>query len=227
MHLTWFNFQSSKFYEKDRTQYYLTLMNMDQFSDSANQRQFYPWTQEFESKWNIGLMHPAQAAHQFANSVNDGNDIIYPNRLARNSRNDFRSSSDWDLRPRDLNEVISRTQPPLPSSRQLFPSSVYAKADASVAAAVAPFPSTSTSLPLPAASSQNRKSADSVAVQYNTRCEMSEAILMYFQDIQQDQDRPTRHSAKCSLCNHDEPRKYFVKGNNSNLKSHLRRVTDS
>lgn len=36
---------------------------------------------------------------------------------------------------------------------------------------------------------------------------------------------PTKMSAKCRLCDAEEPAKKFPRGNNSNLKSHLRKVS--
>lgn len=57
-----------------------------------------------------------------------------------------------------------------------------------------------------------------------TRCDLSESISSCFNDKIQDPLNPKRYSAKCILCDINEPRKFFWIGNNSNLKSHISRV---
>lgn len=64
------------------------------------------------------------------------------------------------------------------------------------------------------------------------KCELTAAILSQFEDYRKDPNYKTRYSAVCSLCNaksddddeHEVHRTHFLKGNNTNLKSHLKRV---
>lgn len=64
------------------------------------------------------------------------------------------------------------------------------------------------------------------------KCELTAAILSQFEDYRKDPNYKTRYSAVCSLCNaksddddeHEVVRTHFLKGNNTNLKSHLKRV---
>lgn len=57
-----------------------------------------------------------------------------------------------------------------------------------------------------------------------TRCDLSESISSCYNDKMPDPSNPKRYSAKCTLCDINEPRKFFWTGNNSNLKSHISRV---
>lgn len=58
-----------------------------------------------------------------------------------------------------------------------------------------------------------------------TKCELSNAIVESYSDFQKDPGFKNRFSAKCNFCNdEDDARKHFLKGNNTNLKSHLKRV---
>lgn len=58
------------------------------------------------------------------------------------------------------------------------------------------------------------------------KCELSNAIVESYSDFQKDPAFKNRYSAKCNFCNgEDDAQKYFLKGNNTNLKSHLKRVT--
>lgn len=59
----------------------------------------------------------------------------------------------------------------------------------------------------------------------NAKCDLSVYIAAKFTDIIQDKNHMNRFSAKCTICDDEEPRKHFVRGNNSNLKSHLQRVS--
>lgn len=65
-----------------------------------------------------------------------------------------------------------------------------------------------------------------VIVGLKAKCELTGAILEHFEDFRKDSKYENRYSAKCTLCGkQDDTRKYFQKGNNSNLKSHLQRVS--
>lgn len=73
----------------------------------------------------------------------------------------------------------------------------------------------------------------SASVQYvedkivlKTKNELSEAIFGLYEEFQQDRKCSNRFSAKCTICDEKEnTRISFVKGINSNLKSHLQRVS--
>lgn len=59
-----------------------------------------------------------------------------------------------------------------------------------------------------------------------TKNELSGAIFGLFEDFQQDEKCSNRFSAKCTICDRNEnTRISFLKGINSNLKSHLQRVS--
>lgn len=62
----------------------------------------------------------------------------------------------------------------------------------------------------------------------NPRCELSGAILKLYAGFRQDSNPKykNRYSAKCTLCeNDDDNRKNYLKGNITNLKLHLQRVS--
>lgn len=59
-----------------------------------------------------------------------------------------------------------------------------------------------------------------------TKNELSKAIFGLFEDFQQDQKFANRYTAQCTVCDEKEnARLSFYKGINSNLKSHLERVS--
>lgn len=86
----------------------------------------------------------------------------------------------------------------------------------STAAALQTNPSTEATT----STAQNKKKV----VKVRTRCDLSESISSCFNDKIPDPSNPKRYSAKCTLCDINEPRKFFWIGNNSNLKSHISRV---
>lgn len=60
----------------------------------------------------------------------------------------------------------------------------------------------------------------------NPRCELSGAILELFADYRRNSRFKARYSARCTLCqNDDDSRKNYLKGNITNLKLHLQRVS--
>lgn len=59
-----------------------------------------------------------------------------------------------------------------------------------------------------------------------TKNELSKAIYDLFEEYQQDKKHANKFSAKCTLCDEtDDARLSFTKGINSNLKTHLTRVS--
>lgn len=63
------------------------------------------------------------------------------------------------------------------------------------------------------------------SIELNIKCELSLRILNCFDNIIRDKLDLKRYSANCKICDEYEPRKFFRKGNYSNLKSHLKRVS--
>ena len=59
------------------------------------------------------------------------------------------------------------------------------------------------------------------------KCELTRAILDCFDDFRKDQKKVNGYSARCTICGDDESaeRRQYLKGNNTNLKSHLKRVS--
>lgn len=70
-------------------------------------------------------------------------------------------------------------------------------------------------------SSSSSKSESTVDSAIQTKSELSALIFKQFSDIKKDPKFESRYSAKC---NHCDQRKNFLKGINTNLKSHLERV---
>lgn len=79
----------------------------------------------------------------------------------------------------------------------------------------------------PASSSASVLYVDDL-IAMKTKSELSKAIFGLFEDFQQDEKYANRYSAKCTVCDEKEnTRISFLKGINSNLKSHLERVSKS
>lgn len=77
----------------------------------------------------------------------------------------------------------------------------------------------------PVASTASVQIVDDIIV-LKTKNVLSEAIFGLFEDFQQDEKCSNRFSAKCTICDQKEnTRISFLKGINSNLKSHLQRVS--
>lgn len=62
-----------------------------------------------------------------------------------------------------------------------------------------------------------------------SKCELTAAILSQYEDYQKDSKYLNQYSAVCSVCiaksdGGEVDRTHFLRGNNSNLKSHLKRV---
>lgn len=56
------------------------------------------------------------------------------------------------------------------------------------------------------------------------KCELTKLILDIFNDFENNPDHQNRYSARCTLCDEHQDRIKYVRGNNTNLKSHLERV---
>lgn len=91
--------------------------------------------------------------------------------------------------------------------------------------AVPPLPlATSSSAAIPA---NTEFTVQNIEVDFGlkAKCKLTEGILKVFNDFQKDPKISTRYSAKCTLCDDAADRKFFLRGNNTNLKSHLKRVS--
>lgn len=77
----------------------------------------------------------------------------------------------------------------------------------------------------PVSSSASVQNVDDT-IELRTKNELSEAIFGLFENVQQDVKCSNRFTAKCTVCDQKEnTRISFLKGINSNLKSHLQRVS--
>lgn len=86
-------------------------------------------------------------------------------------------------------------------------------------------PTKSNKLAKPVSSSASVQNVDDIIV-LKTKNVLSEAIFGLYEYFQQDAKYSNRFSAKCTICDEEENiRISFLKGINSNLKSHLERVS--
>lgn len=75
-----------------------------------------------------------------------------------------------------------------------------------------------------AATADNSNSNNGFDFGIKAKCQLTKLILDVFDEFENDLNHENRYSARCTLCDLHQDRIKYVKGKNTNLKSHLERV---